>query len=227
MFIAWCLLLMAAGVSHARGQERVLLGEVMPELGDDPLAAVDIAPAPAPGSSLVVRRSDVLRALAQSGVSAHGLNVPRAVTIKREVSRLSREQFAQLADASLREAIEPCELRAAHYPIEIQLGGGPRTVTAEFTNGLRSGSLAGAVVVESAGRSVRVPVMVSLVCPPPEVAFGAQLTAVAVVGHVRASAPAEARQAGRRGEIIRITNSATGANLRGRIVDAHTVEVVP
>jgi hypothetical protein len=225
MFIAWCLPLLAAGVLQA--QERVLLGEVMPELGDDPLAGVDIAPAPAPGSKLVVRRSDVLRALAQSGLDAHGLNVPRAVTIKRDVTRLSRDQFAELADAPLREAIEPCELRSARYPIEIQLGGGPRTLRAEFSNGLRSGALSGAVVVESAGRSVRVPVMVTLVCPPPEVAFGAQLTAVAIVGHVQASAPAEARQAGRRGDIIRIINSATGANLRGRVVDAHTVEVVP
>jgi flagella basal body P-ring formation protein FlgA len=44
---------------------------------------------------------------------------------------------------------------------------------------------------------------------------------------VKATAPAEARQPGRRGDIIRITNRATGASLRGRIIDAHTVEVMP
>jgi flagella basal body P-ring formation protein FlgA len=47
------------------------------------------------------------------------------------------------------------------------------------------------------------------------------------VGHVKATAPAEARQPGRVGEIIRVTNRATGASLRARVLDARTVEVVP
>jgi flagella basal body P-ring formation protein FlgA len=56
---------------------------------------------------------------------------------------------------------------------------------------------------------------------------GMQVTALAVVGHVTASAPAEARQPGRVGEVIRITNRATGTALRARVLDARTVEVVP
>jgi flagella basal body P-ring formation protein FlgA len=72
-----------------------------------------------------------------------------------------------------------------------------------------------------------VPVIASLSCPPPEVAAGAQLIAVAQVGPVKATAPAEARQTGRVGEIIRITNRATGASLRARIINSRTVEIVP
>jgi flagella basal body P-ring formation protein FlgA len=48
-----------------------------------------------------------------------------------------------------------------------------------------------------------------------------------VIGSVRASAPAEAKQPGRVGEIIRVTNRATGAALRARVIDAQTCEVVP
>jgi Chaperone for flagella basal body P-ring formation len=216
--------LLAAG--SALADDRVLLQELMPELSGTPLGAVDVAPAPPPGESLTIRRGDVLRALARAGVGSNGLNIPRTARVTREVANLTNEAFAELAHDAVTEATAPCELRDARYPNEVRLASGPRTFHAEFSNGLRNGSSTGSVVVESGGRSVRVPVVVRLSCPPTEVSAGAQVTAVAVVGHVRASAPAEARQPGRTGEIIRIINRATGANLRARVVDAHTVEVV-
>jgi flagella basal body P-ring formation protein FlgA len=104
--------------------------------------------------------------------------------------------------------------------------GGPRSFRAEF-NGLHTGTVTGAVYVDSGGHSTRVPVIANLTCPPPEVSSGQQLLAIAVVGHVKATAPAEARQPGRVGEIIRITNRATGASLRARVLDSRTVEIVP
>jgi hypothetical protein len=225
LMLASYLPLSAAAVA---AQDRVLLQEVMPELSGTPLGAVDVSAAPPPGSSVTVRRSEVLRALAQAGLSdsAKSLNIPRSARVSRILASVSREVFAAEALAAVTEATTPCELRDARYPTEVRLASGPRNFRAEFPGGLRSGTLTGGVFVESGGRTVRVPVVVSLSCPPPEVSAGAQVTAVAVVGPVRASAPAEARQPGRRGEIIRITNRATGASLRGRIVDGHTVEVV-
>jgi flagella basal body P-ring formation protein FlgA len=87
--------------------------------------------------------------------------------------------------------------------------------------------VSGSIYVDSGGKQVRVPVLASVLCPAPEVSAGAQLTVFAKIGSVRASAPAEARQPGRVGEIIRVTNRATGASLRARILNSHMAEVVP
>ena len=219
-------LLAMAQPTRCNAQERVLLQEVMPELKDTPLGNVDVAPAPAIGTSLVIRRSDILRALAQAGASAKGLTIPRAVRVNRDVVTLSREQLNTLAQASLLQAVAPCTLRDARFPAEVRVASGPREFHAEFNN-LRDGQVSGVVFIDSAGGSARVPVIVTLHCPPPDISAGTQVTAVAVVGRVSARAPAEARQPGRVGEVIRITNRVTGANLRGRVVDARTVEVLP
>jgi hypothetical protein len=229
LMLTLCLPLLAASTlcTEAQAQERVLLQEIMPELVGSPLGELDIAPAPTLGSTLVVRKSEVLRALAQAGVSAKDLNIPRATRITRAIDDVSSEKLSAEAHEALTSATAPCELRDARFPPGVRLATGPREFHAEFTNGLRNGSISGAVVVENGGRSTRVPVMVRLVCPPPEVKAGMQVTAIAVIGHVSASAPAEARQPGRVGEVIRITNRATGANLRARVVDARTVEVLP
>jgi hypothetical protein len=223
------LLLMAAllaGSAHA--QERVLLEEVMPSLAGTPLGAVDVAQAPLPGGSLTVHRSDVQRALLQAGLGTalKAAEIPKSTQITREAIALSREQLSAQADDAVRGATAPCQLQSARFPNEVRVMGGPRSYRAEF-NGLHSGTNTGAVFVESGGHVTRVPVIASLTCPPPEVASGTQLIAIAVVGHVKATAPAEARQPGRVGEIIRVTNRATGASLRARVLDARTVEVVP
>jgi hypothetical protein len=210
----------------AAADDRVLLQEVMPELAGTALGAVDLGPAPVPGTTLTVRRADVQRALAQAGLTDKHLSIPRATKITRALVEVSRDEIAAEALDAVTEATSPCEVRDARYPGTLHLATGPRSFHAEFTQ-LHSGSVTGGVFVESGGRSVRVPVIVSLNCPPPEVKPGSQITAVAIVGPVKATAPAEARQPGRRGDIIRITNRATGASLRGRIIDAHTVEVVP
>jgi hypothetical protein len=224
-----CLLLAAAAAAAtpAAAQERVLLQEVMPELRDTPLGAIDVGPAPALGSSLVVRRSDIQRALAQAGARSSELKIPRSVKVSREVVSVDRHELGELARPALESAVAPCQLRDARLPEETRLARGEREYRAEFPGGLRQGQVTGALFVESAGQSTRVPVVAHLSCPPPEVSTGAQVTARVVVGAVVASAPAEARQPGRTGEIIRIVNRATGANLRGRVIDAQTVEVVP
>jgi hypothetical protein len=224
------LLAASAGVVGAAGvlaEDRVLLQEIMPELAGTPLGALDVAPAPMLGATLVVRKSDVQRALLQAGVHDNSLHIPRSVRVTRQVSNVPREELADQAHEALSLATAPCELRDARFPAEVRLSAGPREFHAEFSNGLRDGSVTGTVVIDSGGQSARVPVVVHLVCPPPDVKAGSQVTARAVVGQVTASAPAEARQPGRVGEVIRITSRATGASLRARVLDAHTVEVVP
>lgn len=229
--IALPLLLSAAealGQETAASGERVLLQEVMPALVGTPVGAVDLAQAPAPGASLTIRRADVQRALAQAGLqeSLKAKDIPKSVKISRESVRVTRDELSAQAHEAVRSATTPCELGDVRYPSDVKLSAGPRAYRAEF-NGLRSGSLTGAVFISTGGRETRVPVIATLSCPPPEVAAGTQLIAIAQVGPVKATAPAEARQPGRVGEIIRITNRATGASLRARIVNARTVEVIP
>jgi hypothetical protein len=208
--------------------ERVLLEELMPALSGSPEGTVPVAPAPAPGTSMTVSRADVQRALAQAGMreSLKAKDIPKSMKVSRESLTLTREDLSAQATDAVRAATEPCTLGDVRYPHDVRVHAGPRKFRVEL-NGLRSGSLTGAVFIATGGRETRVPIIASLNCPPPEIAVGAQVIAVAQVGPVKATAPAEARQAGRVGEIIRITNRATGASLRARILSSRTVEVVP
>jgi hypothetical protein len=169
-----------------------------------------------------------LRALSQAGLagSLKSEDIPKATRVTREQVVVARDQLAAQAHEAVSDAVSPCELREARFPGDVRVNAGPREYRGEFT-ALRTGSVTGAIYVTSGGRVTRVPVIASLNCPPPDITAGTQVTAVAVVGNVKASAPAEARQPGRVGQVIRILNRATGASLQGRIIDAHTVEVMP
>lgn len=221
------LLWLSFASGAARGEDRVLLQEVMPELAGSPLGAIDVMAAPGLGTSVTVRKADIQRALQQAGANPRQLQIPRSVRVSREFVNLSREVLADQAHNAVASAAAPCELRDVRYPAEVRLAGGAREFRAEFSSALRTGQLTAAVVVESGGRSVRVPIVATLSCPPPDVTVGALVTARAVVGAVIATAPVEARQPGRAGEIIRVSNRATGTSLRARVIDAQTVEVVP
>lgn len=226
LMLALCLPLMAA--RGVLADDRILLAELLPALTDTPLGAVDVAAAPLPGMSVTVHRADVLRALTQAGLagSLKPADIPKSARITREQVAVTRAELSAQAQTIVEDAVAPCELREVRFPNEVRVAAGPREYRGEF-NGLHTGSVTGAVYVASGGRTTRVPVVASVTCPPPEVSAGTQLTAIAVVGNVRASAPAEARQPGRRGDVIRIINRATGASLRARVVDARTVEIVP
>jgi hypothetical protein len=228
-FALCCLCAVLAAPARAQeSTDRVLLAEVMPALNGTPLGAVDVAQAPTPGTSLTIRRADVLRALAQAGMqeTLKTAEIPKSVKVSREAITVSREELSAQAGEAVRNATAPCELRDVRYPSEVHIQAGPRQFRAEFT-GLHSGSVNGAVFARSGAHETRIPVVASLSCPAPEISAGAQLVAIAQVGSVKATAPAEARQPGRVGEVIRITNRATGASLRARILDSRTVEVVP
>lgn len=228
-------LLLAAGLlasSPAHAQSHILVSEVLPSLAGTELGAVPIAAEPLPGATLTIRRSDVIRALEQAGYSARDLSIPKATKISREVVNLSKDVLLDESMSALSEAAGACELQSARISNDAKVIAGPRTIRAELllrTVSPRAATLhvSGSIYVESGGQRVRVPVIASVLCPPPDVSAGSQLTVYAKIGPVRASAPAEARQPGRVGEIIRVTNRATGAALRARIVSPQLAEVVP
>ncbi len=224
------LTLAFAGSARADGQ--ILVSEVLPSLAGTELGNAPIAAAPLPGTTMVVRRGDVLRALERAGLSGKDLAIPRATRITREVVSVTKQVLLSEAMSALTAAAAPCTLQNARISADAKVVAGPREISAELpkqSSAPRATTLhvTGAVFVASGGQTVRVPVLASLACPAPDVAPGSQITVVAKVGRVRATAPGEAKQPGRVGEVIRVTNKATGAALRARIVDSQTVEVVP
>ena len=83
------------------------------------------------------------------------------------------------------------------------------------------------VTLTQGERSQRISAQVDLSCPEPVIQPGASVRAVYATGMVRVSTTATAHQAGRVGDEIRITNQATKKQLRARVIDAQTVEVLP
>jgi hypothetical protein len=223
----WALLLaVLGGPVTALAQDEVLLEEVMPELNGTAQGAISVADAPGPGGTLVVRGSDVRRALGRAGASAEGLSIPDRTRISRKQIRLSTDELLAEQRGLLLEAASPCAVENVTAQKEVSVTEGPRSVRIELSGARRSGRVSGSAIVQSGRRQVRVPLLLRLRCPEPEVTAGKQVNLVAVVGNVRVSTSGEARQDGRTGEIIRVT-SRTGASLRGRVLDTRTVEVLP
>ncbi len=216
-------------ISESAGSQigdQVLVQEVMPELAGSELGIVPIAPAPPPGATLVIHRSDILRALARGGMQTKGLSVPRMSRVERKLVTISRDQLREPARQAVQDAVAPCVVGEVHVQGDARISEGPRALRVEFPRVERSGSVSGAVVVSAGAYQARVPVSAMVTCPAPEVTSGKQVTLFAKVGNVKASAPGEAKQNGRTGDVIRVINSATGAALRGRVVDAQNVEVL-
>jgi hypothetical protein len=223
----------AHGTSFASAEaQQILVAEILPNLAGTELGAVPIAAEPLPGGSITIRRGDVLRALDQAGFSGKDLTIPKLTRISREVVSVSKEDLLDESMEALTAAAGACDLQTARISNDAKVIAGPRTIHAELpmrsvVSRATTLHVSGAIFVESGGQRVRVPVMASLACPPPDVSAGTQLTVFAKIGTVRASAPAEARQPGRVGDIIRVTNRATGASLRVKILSSQMAEVVP
>jgi len=227
LFFSTLLILCASfGPRVASAQESVLLSEVLPVLDGTALGALEIAPAPPPGSSRTIRRSDVLAALAAAGRDARGLAIPRRVVIRREVHELSEDELREIVEPSLVDALSPCSVESLSLSSRITLPQGEVSVETHVTAPRRSGSVSGIVRLTVGSRQRTVQVRVQVSCPEPAIQPGARVRIVVVVGNVRASAPGEARQVGRVGDVIRVRNSLTRGSVQARVLDAHTVEIL-
>lgn len=211
----------------ALAQDSILLSEVMPDLAGTELGDVPIAEAPPTGSTLVVRRSDIRRALERAHQSGDGLDIPKSTRISRKRVQLSVETFVDAHRPALAEAAAPCSVQEVTGPKSVSLSEGRRETRVEIATGRRTGRVSGSVIVQSGTRQTRVPLTLKLLCPEPEINSGKQVNLVVRVGNVRVTTQGEARQPGRAGDIIRVTSHANNASLRGRVIDAQTVEVVP
>jgi len=229
---AWLLVGIASGgagrPAPAAAQDRVLLAEALPGLEGSDLGEVDLGPAPPPGSSRTIRRAEIEAAVRAAGHDPGALRIPRVVRVRRRAQRLSGTALVRVAREALTRDLAPCEVLAVRASGPVTVGAGPLRARAEARLPARDGeaTVVGAVTLVSRGHRARVPVRARVRCPGPVVTPGASVRIHAIVGTVRVSAMGEARQAGRVGDVIRVTNAATDATVDARVLDAHTVQVV-
>jgi hypothetical protein len=220
------VLLLNLATTSVAAQDRVLLEEVIPALTGTELGSIEIGDAPPPGTSRSVRRSEVIAALRTQGRSADGLAIPRSTRIDRTARTLESDALVELARPALEETLAPCSVTEIRAP-RSTTASSRFTVRAEATRPLRNGSIPATLVLESNGRETRVSIRAEVTCPAPDVEPGKRVRIVVRVGNVHATAPGEARQPGRVGDVIRVTNLLNRRSFDARIVDEQTVEVNP
>ncbi len=204
----------------------ILLSEIVPLLAGSPAGDLVVAEAPPPGSERLVRRSEVLAALREAGLDARGIAIPRVTRIRRDPTILEGEDLQARAMPAIREALAPCEAQSVRLPRRVTLPPGEISIDVDARVPQRTGSASGVAVFSAGTVNRRLPFSARVTCPPPAVSPGSRIRLVVRIGNVTATAPGEANQAGRIGDIIRVRNLSTRRALRARVIDGHNAEVL-
>jgi len=213
--------------SLAAAQDRVTLDEVIPALSGTELGAMTLGAAPPPGSSRVVRRSEVLNALRREGRPTEGFVIPRSTRIHRGARVLNQSQLARLLTPSVAAAFAPCTVSELQLPETATLPTGGIDVRTDANRPSRSGNASAIAVVSSGNRETRIPIRASVTCPAPAIEAGDRVEVVVAIGNVRASARGEARQPGRVGDTINVRiASGNRRAVSALVLNASTVEVI-
>jgi len=228
---ALALLALSHGVAHADDiaveSERVTLAMILPALLGTELGALDVAPAPLPGESSVIRASDVKAKLKESGRDPRGLAIPKSVRIVRHEKKLGKSELDALVKRALAPRVAPCDVTQLSALPELTLAAGEFEVEAEPLPRKASGRTNAVITVRQGEQVQRISAQAVLSCPEPVVMPGAQLRLVVHYGAVHVSAPGVAAQPGRVGDEIRVTNQLTRKSLKARVIDAQSAEVIP
>lgn len=218
--------LTAAGQEAPSSRGRVFLSEIVPALSDTPIGAIDLGAAPAPGATRVVRRAEVLAALAHEGRSADGLAIPATTRIVRRAQVVAPDSLVSLATSELASTLAPCTVTQAVARSSATVGEGELTIHAHGPTRPSSGAVLVTLDVEAGGVVTHVPVQADVSCPAPVVAPGREVEVRVVRGAVTATARGVVRQSGRVGDVVRVEVSATHRTIDARVLDADAVEVV-
>lgn len=141
-------------------------------------------------------------------------------------ARLSQADVRRLATPALEAALAPCTIKVVHVQSSLRVPRGELKVSAEATVPRRSGRVPARVVFAIGQTVSRLNTSVTVECPEPLVNPGDRVNIVAYAGPVRASAPGEATQVGRVGDLIRVRNLMSGSSVVGRVAADGSVEVV-
>lgn len=230
LFCASSLSLAALSLAHAEDLavegERVQLYAVLPALEGTELGELVVADAPLPGESRVVRASDIKAVLKANGRDARGLDLPRSIRLVRKARNVSDTELAQRVRAAVASQIAPCQVQSLSTLPPVSVGGGDYEVEATLPPRRDSGRASLSITVKQGERSQRISAQAELICPEPVIQPGMNVKLVSVQGPVRVSAPATVHQAGRVGDEVRVTNQVSKKQLRARVIDAQTVEVL-
>lgn len=207
--------------------DEITLEDLLPALRGTELGTIAVAKAPAPGESALVRSSDVRAALRKQGRDTRGLAIPRSVRVVRRARTLAVDELENLVRAELAPKLAPCDVARLSSLAPVRIAEGEFDIQVETAPRVNSGRVHAAITVLQGSRAQRMSAQVELSCPPPVVSAGANVRLVVVSGPVRVSAPGVAHQPGRVGDEIRVTNQISKKGLRGRVLDAQTVEVLP
>ncbi|MDB4973011.1 MAG: Chaperone for flagella basal body P-ring formation [Myxococcaceae bacterium] len=227
---ALSLSMMADGAARADDlaveSERVTLAMILPALTGTELGALDIAAAPLPGETSVIRASDVKAKLRESGKDARGLAIPKSTRLVRHKRDLSAKELEQLIRTALAPRVAPCQIDQLSTLQPLTVAQGELQLEAEPMVRKQSGRSTAMIMLKQGERSQRFSVQTVLTCPEPVIMPGAQVRLVLHSGAVHVSAPGTAHQPGRVGDEIRVTNSLTKKSLMARVIDATSAEVI-
>jgi len=220
------LLLLAPSFASAQ-TDRVRLAEIVPALEGSDLGALDLGPAPAPGTSRIIRRAEIVATIAAAGRSAEGLALPRQARIERRAVVLSASQVEQRTREAIIAAVSPCTVDHIVVASSATIGEGELSVVATGPMRPQDGATVVMLDLSTGALSTHLSARVDLSCPEPVVQSGTRVTVVVRSGAVRASAQGVVRGTGRVGDVVHVRVDSTGALVEGRVVDGTTVEVSP
>jgi len=206
--------------------ETVVLAALVPALEGTELGGLVVADAPLPGQSRVVRASDIKAMLKAQGRDARGLALPRSTRLTRASRNLSEAELGKRVREAVAAQVAPCTVAIVSTLPPVSLGAGEFEVLATSTPRRDSGRVPLVITLKQGERTQRISAQGELTCPLAVVHPGSSVKLIAIAGPVRVSAPATVNQAGRVGDEVRVTNQVTKMQLRGRVINAQTVEVI-
>jgi hypothetical protein len=206
--------------------ERVTLAMILPALEGTDLGSLDLAASPLPGESQVIRASDVKAKIKESGRDARGLAIPKSTRVVRHAQRIETSALDGLVRQALAPRVAPCAIDQLSALPALTVAAGEFELEAEPLPRKASGRTNVALSLRQGDRTQRISMQAVLHCPEPVIMPGANVKIVARVGHVSVTAPGVAAQPGRIGDEIRVTNQITKKSMKGRVIDAQSVEVV-
>lgn len=228
--VAVALFVQLRGVARADEiaveSERVTLAMILPALEGTELGGLDLAPAPLPGESSVIRASDVKAKLKASGRDARGLAIPKSTRVTRHKKSLDAQQLDALAKTALAPRVAPCNVESLSAMPPMTIADGEFELEADALPRKQSGRTNVSITLRQGERTQRLSMQAVLSCPEPVVMPGASVQLTVRYGAVRVSAPGIANQPGRVGDEIRVTNQLTKKSLRARVLNAQSVEVI-
>jgi len=214
---------------------RILLSDVVTDAPAD-LAGLDFGPAPAPGASRLVTRSEVQSRLRRLGHDTSALSIPESVRLVGSGKEIAPTELAAMASSALRSALPAgvalVSVDPAPHPVLVPEGA---SITAALVPQLprRTGRARVTVTVElsAQGRvAARVPlsatVEVGEQAVRPDVPKGTALRLLLTRGAIVITAPGVVLSDANVGDTVRAVIRPTGKTVRAVVTSAQEGKVV-